>query len=64
MIELKDILDTIKKWKMESENFRNDGWFQLHYKNNIDEVSSLIKSFDNNDKKKDYHIEYKTIDNL
>ena len=53
-MNLKDILDTIKKWKIESEDFRNDGWFQLHYKNNIKAVSDLIKSFEDTSDKNSY----------
>jgi hypothetical protein len=37
---LDSILNTIKKWRLEAGNFRNDGWVQEGYTNKLKEVFS------------------------
>ena len=41
------VLSIIKEWILESNNPRNDGWVQEHYRNKLEEVSALIKSHKN-----------------
>ena len=39
-ISLKEILQTLKKWELESLNHRNDGWVKRGYKEKIKKVFS------------------------
>jgi len=45
----KSIASTVRFWVSESKNPRNDGWVQLHYKNKLNEIFSIIKPHKNND---------------
>tara|TARA_B100000131_G_scaffold275874_1_gene278754 strand:+ start:1026 stop:1223 length:198 start_codon:yes stop_codon:yes gene_type:complete len=48
-MKIEDVLVAIKNWNSEANNFRNDGWVQQHYKNNISKVESLLESFNKDD---------------
>ena len=48
-MKIEDVLIAIRNWNSEANNFRNDGWVQQHYKNNISKVESLLESFNKDD---------------
>ena len=48
-MKIEDVLVAIRNWNNEAKNFRNDGWVQQHYKNNISKVESLLESFSKDD---------------
>jgi len=39
-LSVESIIKTIKQWKLEAENFRNDGWVQKGYEDKLKEVFS------------------------
>ena len=39
-LSVESIIQTIKQWKLEVENFRNDGWVQKGYEDKLKEVFS------------------------
>jgi|TARA_R110001583_G_scaffold16234_3_gene66081 hypothetical protein len=41
------VTSSIKEWISESENPRNDGWVQAHYRDRLREAFSLIDNFFN-----------------
>lgn len=45
-ISLNEIFEAIKTWHLESKNFRNDGWYQKHYRDKIDALKKYIDSLD------------------
>jgi hypothetical protein len=63
-MELKEVLLAIRKWNSESRNFRNDGWAQGHYKENISEVATLIESFNMKEENDTEEESYKILDDV
>jgi hypothetical protein len=65
-MSIEDVLAIIRSWNSEANNFRNDGWVQQHYKNNISKVESLLQSFnkDNESATDVKQEEYKVLDDF